>query len=119
MTISSELVGGAHGPIAVPTNAPGTSPGPIPASVPTRRRSGRRQTREVRGRGGCGRSRGVRGPVPRPAGGRGLAVEHPEFVVDAVGRCRVQMLRALFLGRGNVAEDPVYRGNLDRKWKTL
>jgi len=59
------------------------------------------------GRGGVGGGGG--GAVPRPRGGGGLAVEHPELIVDAaVGGRHVMMgHRALFFSRNKVSEHAV------------
>ena len=111
-----------------PTGAPGApTPPPFHADTAARGRGG--EPREV-GRRGCRRGRGCRvggrggrgggcRSVPGPAGGGGLAVEHAEFVVDAVGgggrggRAEVVRLRVgLLLGRRDVAQHAVYRRHL-------
>ena len=128
MTVGGgEVVRAEAGGIVAPASSgrPGHAPVPHAHATP---RSGGGETGEVGRRGGRrrrGRRVGCRGrrgrgrrAVPGPAGGGGLAVEHAEFVVDAVGggggggRAEVVRVRGLLLGGGDVAQHAVYRRHL-------
>ena len=132
MAVGGKVVRAEAGAVA-PDPASGRRPGnaayaaPVPHTARGRggepgevgRRGGRRGRcrRRVAGGRGC-RGGGCR-PVPGPAGGGGLAVEHAEFVVDAVGgggggngRAEVVRLRGLLLGGRDVAQHAVYRRHL-------
>ena len=53
--------------------------------------------------------------IPSPTGGGGcLTVEHSQFVIDGISCRCAQVMRRLLFGRGQVPQDPVDGGHLQR-----